>query len=442
MSDQILIERLDALKKNLSREMQKPDCWLCFEFEKLNINSDSEVLKGLCKAIQHEANLHMETVKNIRKSLERDGGRKNTTKAWEEYRQVYRQSRRLFNECLEVIGGLAYRNMGLDAIIYKVADELIRNCKSESGIVGDLSPTVPALPETMVKMMAHIIGLGFPEWTIWSLPFTAHELGHVMIIKHPASKQFIDNMAEEQGVKQNRKKRVKNHLEELLADAFASYTLGPAYACAAVRLGFNPLAAHQDTDKCPAGVKRARVVFAILDRLHDGEVSPFNPILKVIRKDWEEMLERAGMTNAIDHGEAKRLDALIEQIWELFNDELFPNAKYFSGFKDKVYGWGKAEKWSEQWASQANGSGELPAEGGAESGMNDVNWRNTLRDVLNAAWLCRLTTETKADVIEKSAQNLCERIIEARRAEELMKKKKPGESTHETMRWSKPGGQS
>src|SRR6185503_8084314 len=91
----------------------------------------------------------------------------------------YEESQEVFCECLEYIGGLALRDRGFDQRICDIGDHLIVSCAKDWNNLKWQSLTILAAQERLGQTMARIIRLRFPEWTIWTLPFTAREFAHV-----------------------------------------------------------------------------------------------------------------------------------------------------------------------------------------------------------------------------------------------------------------------
>lgn len=431
MADLILIARLDALEQNLRRaEGGRPSWW-----DSVQVELPSIVREGLNKAITNQAREHLKALRDIRTRLKEAGGQENEAlvlkEAWRDYAEIYDQCQKFFGECLEVIGGLAFRGSGLEERLYQVADELVRNCASEStNLVESVAPIVPALPETLIKTMARIIGLRFPEWTIWTLPFTAHELGHVVICEDDYLRGFIKQWVGE-WANEGAERQAENHLLEFSADAFATYTMGPAYACAVILLRFNPLAAGLDQDESPGDARRAHVVFTMLERMNGeaGVADPYGGVVESLREYWGAILKGAGQPDKLEDPEAERLKKLVDGIWDQFGEWLYPTAKYPAGGDS---GWLVAEKWYRTWLGQLKEGHPLDIE--------DVSGRNALRDVLNAAWLCRLEyldqpQETaNIEKFAEAAQKLCEAIIEERSAEEAPEPARAPASTHKMLR--------
>lgn len=411
MTDSILNARLAALEQNLKRAAEGPSWW--DSVQELKLPSAIAIWEGLNRAIMDQAREHLETLQEIRDMLKYAEQTDDVKEAWRRYAEVYKQCQEFFGECLEVIGGLTFRYSGLEERIYQLADDLISDCvKDSTSILQWVAPTVPALPETLIKTLARMIGLRFPEWTIWTLPFTAHELGHVVIREDEKLCGFPRRHAEA-WANGSTIERAKSHLNEYLADAFATYTMGPAYACAVILLRFNPLDAYRDDDEHPADAKRAHVVLTMLQRMNDaaGMEEPYEGVKVRLSENWQEVLRRAGQPDAQQALDAQRLEKLVDGIWPEFEHWLRPAAKY--PHDEKAYGWLVAEEWYRTWKDQL--------EKGQLLNIQDVSPRNTLRDVLNAAWLCRLEYLDepehldRTERIEEAAHKLCAAIIAERR---------------------------
>ena len=81
----------------------------------------------------------------------------------------------VFQEALELLGGLALRHVGLEAEIWQVADHIINECSKAA--LQNPALTVPTSQEVHSQTIGRIIRLRYPETTIWSVPFTAYEFG-------------------------------------------------------------------------------------------------------------------------------------------------------------------------------------------------------------------------------------------------------------------------
>ena len=100
-----------------------------------------------------------------------------------------------------------------------------------------------------MKTVGRLVRLRCCEWTIWTLPLVAHEFGHIVIEESKEISNRIETISQAHllalqeafgpGAKTEPLPRAE--LEEYLADAYATYVMGPAFACAAILLRLNPL---------------------------------------------------------------------------------------------------------------------------------------------------------------------------------------------------------
>jgi hypothetical protein len=428
MTETILNVRIDVLEQNLMRH-EDPSSWdeqspTGLPLRLPNVRVEREVLEEFGKAIRRQVIAQLKSLEEIRNSLkakpkERVAAEQVLEKAWKDYTRVYEKSQEIFRECLEFLGGLAFRDQKWDESICQVADELIGTCAQASGQRTSL--TIPASQEALTKTLGRIIRVRFPEWTIWTLPFTAHEYGHVVKDEVQELKSFVEGEAArwiEEEDKQTLKgakrdelagqralKRYQYHIEELLADAFATYTMGPAYAHAAILLRFNPAGASGQGDEQPGDVKRAYVIFSTLKKMSDelkGIVisGPYSKIIKDMEGQWKAALLGAQSPSKLEAAEGKRLTHLVDRIWDKFYEEFLPTAKYPHN------GWQLALEWSQNWERQLRGADELS--------IPEVPSTSKVRDVLNAAWLCRTNNVDAIKRITTAAFRLCESIIRKR----------------------------
>ena len=87
---------------------------------------------------------------------------------------------------------------------------------------------------------AQLIRLGFPEWSVWSLPLIAREFGHVFVKKY----ERIDT-----DVARAKEAKVADEadLRSWAADVFATSVMGSAYPWAAMVLRVDPNDARDQT---------------------------------------------------------------------------------------------------------------------------------------------------------------------------------------------------
>ena len=136
---------------------------------------------------------------------------------------------------------------------------------------GAPSPSLAARSSTHARSRA--IQVRFPASSIWDLPIVAHELGHFvgpalietvgLRTEHPLDELFADlgDGTEESW----------SWLQELFADAFAAYVLGPAYGFSAAVVVLDPLLAAVATDTHPPAHQRMQLIASALSAADSRE---------------------------------------------------------------------------------------------------------------------------------------------------------------------------
>lgn len=317
-------------------------------------------------------------------------------KAWGDYNKIMsQQSQLVFSNYVEFLGGLALRGAGLDEGICRVADELMRSCGS-FGTTHWSALTIPASQEAMT--LARSIRVRFPEWTIWAVPLTAHELGQVVISGNSKLENYINTQYPAR-TKKTMKKAMKDqqHMRICLADAFATYVMGPAYACSVILLRFNPLSANQDSDY-PADDKRAHVVLSTLKKMGSDPniATPYGNILDRLKIEWDAALAQAQIqAPATWDQDVKLLEGWIDRLLEELSKS-YPNSLYEGGL----------------WKSTREAL-ELLLKG--EDPGDKLKGREDWGDVLNAAWACRVDNVDESQKIARKAEELWQRIEQKKR---------------------------
>ncbi len=171
----------------------------------------------------------------------------------------------LFDECLVIRQGAAARREGLDDGICNLADHLLAEICSDADISWRRF-TVLATGESYTHV-SDVIRVRFPQVSLWDLPVVAHELGHhaSLRLEQPTIGRFVVPFEELERTWAGR--MAPALLEEYFADAFASVTLGPAYACTCLLLRFDPADAGAVGGDHPADRDRAHVILAVLGRV-------------------------------------------------------------------------------------------------------------------------------------------------------------------------------
>lgn len=448
MEDLILLSRLDALEQNLTQLVDNPtwlkECCLrpsAFQHAGVSVELWPEaVWVELDSTVGTHARSLRDELRDIRKILQGAAAKPDETAvedikdAWRRYYDIYEQSQEVFGECLEYVGGLALRDRGFDQKICDVADKLILSCAEDWNNLKWQSLTVLTAQEKLGQTLARIIRLRFPEWTIWTLPFTAHEFGHVAIHAIEKLRGFVDGKINElmskdphlesvraaqpsasqtdlASAESRARRRAENHIYKLVADAFATYTMGPAYPCAALLLRLNPIAADPSDHDHPTDAKRAELVLHILRQMNDeaGGEPPYDKLIARLEREWATACERALLPPRSRAGGARLedlidTDRLARETLKVFSKWIRVAARYPE--EDSEHGWLKAKDW------QRRITDNLRKDAHPLTGVK-VTRTSKLRDALNAAWLCRIyDSPGNVRKISDAALALCEAIIE------------------------------
>jgi hypothetical protein len=298
--------------------------------------------------------------------------------AWVDYRTKIRDaSDALFAEYVEFLGGLALRDTGLGGLwptsepheaeynrdVCQMADDLIQRIYGIGG--GDLwhSMVVPGRRDAAARTDTRVIRLGFPDWTVWAVPLAAFEFGQVVVDVN----RLVDDFPPDPGPG-----LTTDELKVALADAFATYVMGPSYAMASIFTRLEPVPAPVGdvSDETDAGrarlthAERIEVVFRTL-RFMDTD-DAYATVVDDLRERWSRSLEHNGVQPP---PESPRVAVWTDYMCEFLarNASLI---KYEAGrWRSVITDWPAL--------SQLASEGRLEPE-------EDV------RDVLNAAWFQRI----------------------------------------------------
>jgi hypothetical protein len=317
--------------------------------------------------------------------------------AWATYQNEIRAAAGdLFSEYVDFLSGLALRDSGLTgpvaahrqpdagtgqengsedgpgSDVYVMVDDLVKQIYriGESDLWTSL--TIPARRDAAARTVARMIRLGFPEWTVWAVPLSACEFGRVVIDK---KRKDISRRFEARGETFGR------GFEVVLADAFATYALGPAYAFASVYVRLDPSIAerrpaeqgHSGPGSLRGDCDRAFVVFRTLELMNEGEA--LTPVIDQLRQRWAAAVAQAGGAAPPTGEVAELLVRQTERIWEFLQQDA-PTIRYTGRRWDQATGWPPLVDLLDR---------------PARLGQGDV------RDILNAAWFQRLNADTMSD---------------------------------------------
>lgn len=298
---------------------------------------------------------------------------------WKRTKEIDGKSQIIFTEYVEFLSGLAMRGIGVDSEICNFADsliaEIIKNpiLQSSSGSV-ECYLTIPARFEAMESSPASLIRVGFPEWTIWTLPLVISEYGYVLVSKMPSLKKWTQTS--------------KNR--HLVVDAFATYTLGPAYACAVILLRLQPLHSTQKKRGMPSDLERYSVIITMLEKMNQHalakDIEPYSEIINQLKSAWQESLREAHPSiPKLKEEDTAIIIKNVDKVWEVFKDSTFTLYSH--------------DEWMQirpNWQTKIIAS--------------DLHIQQSLRHILNGAWNERLRNHRETDQIAKNAINLWQEL--------------------------------
>jgi len=264
---------------------------------------------------------------------------------WAYYREQVRGAcDELFAQYVDLVGGIALRDQGLDRSVSSHADVLVALLLESFGGRGALAVPSRHAPEALIQAQHVRIPLP-PGWTLWSLPLVARGVGELLL-------RDLNGLAS----------------PHLLPDVFGTFVMGPAYAFAAILFELDPSVDH---DQQRAGV--------ILDTMrcideHDDN-RRFSGLAGEIQAEWA---SASAALNAKMPGTTAVGEDGFEDLFDRVRTRC-ENAAYLA--EDR---WDVVEELSENLGDKLSGT---------------VNAGAELRDVLNAMWLARWRNPYALDAI-------------------------------------------
>ncbi len=310
---------------------------------------------------------------------------------WGELRAIRLDCKKLFQECIALIEGALARRHGIDGGLCRLADVILADLSRKADVPWRRF-TIWADSESFSNL-AEIIRLRFPSVSIWHLPVVAHEFGHFVSRELKVPGTFDNPYREICG--RYEASDVSAFLPEYFADIFATYSVGPAYACSALLLRFDHGAAERASRSHPSDAARAHVILRTLERMDrnpDVVVPQFEYVRGRLGGLWRDSLEAAAQRADLDDDSAAALDEVCDELYGVIADGLPPGLRYD--------GWLRAQGLSRGLRS-AERSEATPGD------------EDTMIDVMNAAWLSSLPgvdDPFAAQEISRRALNLCEAI--------------------------------
>jgi hypothetical protein len=355
-----------------------------------------------------------------------------TSEHWGTFRALVGNPSRLsvFQEYVDVAGGLSLRGNGMDAQFCAIADSLSEHWTRVMGLPSWFS--IPARDEARL-MTQIVIPLGFPEWTIWAVPLLAHEVGRFLVDKDTTLQKFTLEQAEElpadeggqggdAGKTKGRRGKAgastpgKPERERLgarqarirtyLADAIATYVMGPAYACACLLLKLDPSGARLPDQERGWDHVRARVVHETLTEVKPNVAAEMERIIGALEDSWRVAVEHFGGPEPADSD--------LTLVQSVINKAI-ATARRLERMRDEPisfndHAWGRAKRFADKaFANLQEGDGAADDQAPRDQSPGEEWDDMTLTLVLNAAWYQRVT-QPDPDATAEIARRVREEI--------------------------------
>jgi hypothetical protein len=312
----------------------------------------------------------------------REPTRSSVADRWSRTERCAEQLGGVAAELLPVAEGALARAAGLDNGLCALAQRLLDDL---GAITVPWDRIVIPAPSEATSNRSWVIGLPLLDASPWYLPIIVHELGHF------AATRLEDQYDQRLGAElldgswrkaldvtttgQEKRAALRyDHAQELFADVFAAYCIGPAFAASLMKKAV-PSRAWEAAGDHPSWGARMRAVLRTYSRL--GELVPavdrnLSWIASWIAEEWESAQQATG------HAE---IPIPLGAIVDAFTDGAI-DVMRLTGSTALFQGEGVLE------------TAELLREGNAPVGEAD------LRTVLNAAWAERLRDREKIATIE------------------------------------------
>jgi hypothetical protein len=280
---------------------------------------------------------------------------------WSYYAGVVRsQCDDLFAQYVDLVGGIAMRDHGLDRQVSPAADRLVHELTVSFG-GSDATMAVPSRHTTEALIHAQHVRIPLPPgWTLWSLPLLARGAGELLL----------------------RSLNVQDEWADLVPDVFGVYVAGPAYVLASVLIELDPAQ--------PQARLRARVMFEALRTLGaDDDRDRFGRLADEIGAEWDRAASAVRGEGEADEPVADdAVTAAFRLVEQVCADGVFL----------------PKDRWDDVTQLARRLGGEEETEGQA----------NDFRDLLNAMWLARWNHPGALDDIDARSAQEAQRLLTGR----------------------------
>ena len=279
---------------------------------------------------------------------------------WQQAAAAQQASLPLKREALEFLGGLLVRYRSLSSRLHppgispppsicSLAEHQLEQLVLRTGV--NWKTLIVPGPDAFVATDTEIIRVRFPDWSVWNLPLMAHEFGHVVARVNNEFRRYQWETALQAAAGAPEKQwSLQSQLEELFCDIFATFVFGPAFACNALLLQFNPPEAASVSPSHPTYDERAVAILATMETLEARAPQPiYRLAIDRLREAWQAAVQQSlpVIPNQAEH--EQRLNWAEDRAGELFAiiDRQFRLGSSFS-----AEAWQTAQMLADQMAKQ------------------------------------------------------------------------------------------
>lgn len=321
-----------------------------------------------------------------------------------------------WNEHIETVAGMVLRDEKFDEGLCALADMVTDRC-SKSAPFRTTSPfNILGRDHTELKDLNYTVYFRFPGWSVWGLPLTAHDFWHASSSAVWDVPLLQDSFA---GIPEASLLWSQPVVQDCLADTFATFVIGPAYAFACILLLLDVKSLEDRL--------RAESVFAALNYMANlPDAKPWYAFIPALRASWDEASEQdkqpppevpAGILGAAAQSMPLKLNwAAVAPLCSAVLDFLPPKLRYdtnvWSAAGTKLTELLAEEKEESEWTKQLP---ELQI-----SALLDI------RHVLHAGWLSRWNNSGQDSNVVSALAHRVERLCH-----ELARRVKPKPSVED-----------
>jgi hypothetical protein len=228
--------------------------------------------------------------------------------SWHTFTVLENEHRVLLNDAFSLLAGASTRRMQVDQGVFEVADGLLRDLSRQVPHVSQATAIVAEGEIYLERTPA--VTLRFADTSVWGLPAAAHEFGHLVARESRDVERLLLDQSPSGADEFGLEFRYRN---ELFADVFAAYTLGPAYACTCVLLRFDPTTAYEEGPQHPSAATRVHAITRALGHAAEGLATLGDQVLQRIAGIWP---------YEIDELDLKKLNNIVDAQLEILERDV------------------------------------------------------------------------------------------------------------------------